>query len=212
MSFTSTFAARMAVSALGLSMAAAAMPATASAQQAQAGGGRTPQGWFKVCTKQEDNDVCIVQNLLTASNGQLVTAIGLITVQGKTNRKLMQVSVPSARLIPTGIQMQIDGGKAAKLDYAVCMPDKCIAEVPLTDGMIASLKKGGEVVFTSVNFQRAPNPIKISLEGFTGAFDGEPIEQSKLEERQRLLQEEMQKKAEDARKKLEDAQKAAKQQ
>ena len=41
--------------------------------------------------------------------------------------------------------------------------------------------------------------------------DGEPIEQSQLEERQRLLQEEMQKKAEDARKKLEEAQKAAKQ-
>ena len=70
----------------------------------------------------------------------------------------------------------------------------------------------GEVVFTSVNFQRSPNPIKMSLGGFTGAFDGEPIEQSKLEERQRLLQEEMQKKADEARKKLEDAQKAAKSQ
>ena len=92
------------------------------------------------------------------------------------------------------------------------MPDKCVAEVLLTDQMLASLKKGGELVLTSVNFQRAPNPIKISLEGFTGVFDGEPIEQSQLEERQRLLQEEMQKKAEEARKKLEDAQKAAKSQ
>ena len=100
----------------------------------------------------------------------------------------------------------------AKLDYAVCMPDKCVAEVPLSDAVLASLKKGSEVVFTSVNFQRAPNPIKLSLEGFTGVYDGEPIEQSKLEERQRLLQEEMQKKAEEARKKLEEAQKAAKSQ
>lgn len=201
---------KAASAALALSVAAGAMAGTAAAQQANAGA--PPQGWFKVCTKQEDNDVCIVQNLLAANNGQLVTAVGLITVQGKVNRKLIQVSVPSARLIPSGVQMQIDGGKALKLDYAICMPDKCVAEVPLTDGLIASLKKGGEVVFTSVNFQRAPNPIKMSLEGFTGAFDGEPIEQSKLEERQRLLQEEMQKKAEDARKKLEDAQNAAKQQ
>lgn len=208
MIFKSNFTKKAALSAFAGAVAVAAMPAASFAQQA-AGAGRPPQGWFKVCTKQEDNDVCIVQNLLTASNGQLITAVGLISVQGKVNRKVLQVSVPSARLIPPGIQMQIDGGKGAKLDYAICMPDKCVAEVPLSDAVLASLKKGGEVVFTSVNFQRAPNPIKISLGGFTGVFDGEPIEQSKLEERQRLLQEEMQKKAEDARKKLEDAQKAA---
>jgi invasion protein IalB len=179
MIFKSNFTKKAALSAFAGAVAVAAMPAASFAQEQAAG--RPPQGWFKVCTKQEDNDVCIVQNLL------------------------------SARLIPPGIQMQIDGGKGVKLDYAICMPDKCIAEVPLSDGVLANLKKGGEVVFTSVNFQRAPNPIKISLNGFTGVFDGEPIEQSKLQERQRLLQEEMQKKAEDARKKLEEAQKAAKQ-
>ena len=208
MIFKSNFTKRSAMAALALSVAAAGVPSVASAQQA---GGKPPQGWFKICTKQEDNDVCIVQNLLTANNGQLVTAVGLITVSGKVNRKVLQVSVPSARLIPTGVQMQIDGGKPVKLDYAICMPDKCVAEAPLSDQLIASLKKGNEVVFTSVNFQRAPNPIKMALTGFTGVFDGEPIEQSQLEERQRLLQEEMQKKAEDARKKLEEAQKAAKQ-
>ncbi|MDO9415444.1 invasion associated locus B family protein [Pararhizobium sp.] len=211
MILTSTTTTRAVLSAFALSLASTFVPATASAQQAAAGG-TPPQGWFKVCTKQEDNDVCIVQNLLAANNGQLLTAVGLITVTGKVNRKILQVSVPSQRLIPIGVQMQIDGGKATKLDYAICMPDKCVAEVPLTDGVIANLKKGTEVVFTSVNFQRAPNPIKMSLQGFTGVFDGEPIEQSKLQERQRLLQEEMQKKAEDARKKLEDAQKAATQQ
>ncbi|AHK44341.1 putative invasion-associated protein [Ensifer adhaerens OV14] len=208
MIFKSNFTKRAGLATLALSVAAAGVPGVASAQQA---GGKPPQGWFKVCTKQEDNDVCIVQNLLTANNGQLVTAVGLITVTGKVNRKVLQISVPSARLIPTGVQMQIDGEKPVKLDYAICMPDKCVAEAPLSDQLIASLKKGNEVVFTSVNFQRAPNPIKMGLEGFTGIFDGEPIEQSQLEERQRLLQEEMQKKAEDARKKLEDAQKAAKQ-
>ena len=208
MIFTSHLIKRTVLSAFAASVALAAAPSASSAQQQAA----PPKGWFKVCTKQEDNDVCIVQNLLAANSGQLITAVGLITVTGKTNRKIMQVSVPSARLIPPGIQMQIDGGKGQKLDYAICMPDKCVAEVLLTDQMIASLKKGGELVLTSINFQRAPNPIKISLEGFTGVFDGEPIEQSKLEERQRLLQEEMQKKAEEARKKLEDAQKAAKSQ
>ncbi|TIX95390.1 MAG: invasion associated locus B family protein, partial [Mesorhizobium sp.] len=45
----------------------AELPA-ASAQQQQ-----IPQGWFKACTKQEDVDICNVQNIVTAGNGQLVT-------------------------------------------------------------------------------------------------------------------------------------------
>jgi invasion protein IalB len=54
-------------------LAAAFMPASAFAQGAN-------QGWYKTCTKQEDNDVCIVQNIVTAPTGQLLTAVGLINV------------------------------------------------------------------------------------------------------------------------------------
>ena len=209
MMFTFNKATRTVVSALALTLSASAMPAVAQAQEAAPAA--APAKWFKTCAKQEESDVCVVQNQLVAANGQLITAVGLITVEGKVNRKLLQVTVPSARLIPPGVLMQIDGGKGQKLEYGVCMPDLCIAELPMTDAVIANLKKGNEVVFTSINFQRMPNPIKMSLEGFTGIFDGPAMEQSKLQERQRLLQEEMQKKAEDARKKLEDAQNAAKQ-
>lgn len=206
MNLTFKTAMRTGLAAFTFLSAAVSLPVTASAQQAP----QAPQGWFKVCDKQDENEVCSIRNIMTANTGQLITAVAIIDVKGKVNRKFMQVSVPSARLVPPGILMQIDGGKGSKLDYAVCMPDLCIAELALTDGIIASLKKGKEVVFTSINFQRAPNPIKMTLQGFTGVFDGPAMEQSKLEERQRLLQEEMQKKAEEARKKLEDAQNAAK--
>jgi invasion protein IalB len=183
----------------------------ASAQDAAAPAAAGPAKWFKTCTKQEEADVCVVQNQQLAQNGQLITAVGLISIEGKINRKLIQVTVPSARLIPPGIMMQIDGGKGVKLDYTVCLPDRCTAEMPLTDALIASLKKGNEVVLTSVNFRRAPNPIKIPLEGFTGAYDGEAMSQSQAEERQRLLQEAMQKKQEERNKAINDAQDAAKQ-
>lgn len=167
------------------------------------------QGWYKVCTKQEDNDVCVVQNITTASTGQLLTAIGLITVTGKVNNRMLQVSVPSARTIPPGVAMQIDGGEQQRIPFSVCMPDKCVAQIQLTDAIVDSFKRGGEVVFTSVNFQRAPNPIKVSLQGFTSAFDGEPVSQSELQSRQQELQEEMQRRAQAAREKLEAAQQEA---
>ncbi|NEJ74251.1 invasion associated locus B family protein [Rhizobium phaseoli] len=217
MMFKSEKKMRAALSVLAVMFGAASAPVSSFAQEAAApaegqaqAAGAPKLGWYKTCSKQEDNDICVVQNLILANGGQLVTAVGLISVSGKINRKLLQVSVPTARLIPPGVIMQIDGGKGQKLDYAVCLPDKCTAEVPLTDAMIASLKKGSDVIFTSINFRRAPNPIKISLEGFTGANDGEPVSESKLAESQRSLQDSMQKKAEEARKKLEDAQKAAK--
>jgi invasion protein IalB len=204
---------RTAMSALALSAGAMALPVAALAQDAPAAAapGAPPLGWFKTCTKQDDSDLCVVQNVIAAQNGQLITAVGLITIEGKVNRKIMQVSVPTARLVPPGIVMQIDGGKGQKLDYIVCLPDKCTAEVPLTDAMIASLKKGGEVVFTSINFRRAPNPIKVPLTGFTGVFDGPAMPQEQIAQSQRSLEEGMQRKAEETRKKLEDAQNAAKQ-
>lgn len=202
---------RTMLSVLALSAGASALPVAALAQDAGAQApGAPPLGWFKTCSKQEDSDICVVQNLIATQN-QLITAVGLITVEGKVNRKILQVSVPTARLIPPGISMQIDGGKGQKLDYVVCLPDKCTAETELTDQIIASLKKGGEVTFTSINFRRAPNPIKIPLTGFTAAFDGPALPQEKLAESQRTLEENLQKKAEETRKKLEDAQNAAKQ-
>ncbi|KAA0694561.1 invasion associated locus B family protein [Neorhizobium sp. P12A] len=210
---------RAVVSALALIIGAAA-PVASFAQDASnaapADGAANPAqprlGWYKTCSKQDDNDICITQNLIMANNGQLVTAVGLISIDGKVNRKILQISVPTARLIAPGVTMQVDGGKGQKIDYAVCLPDKCTAEIPVTDAMIAGMKKGTDVTFTSINFRRAPNPIKISLDGFGAAYDGQPISDSKLAESQKSLQDSMQKKAEEARKKLEDAQKAAKQQ
>ncbi|MDO6964131.1 invasion associated locus B family protein [Rhizobium alvei] len=208
MSFEFKSAARTTLGALAVAaMAVAGAAAPAFAQNA-------PQGWFKVCDKDGENEVCSVRNIRTAETGgpqpQLITAVALITVTGKVNRKFMQVSVPTARLIPPGVLMQIDGSKGQKIDYGVCMPELCIAELPLTDGIIANLKKGNEVVFTSVNFQRMPNPIKFSLEGFTGTFDGKPIEKSAIEEQQRELQAKEQKIREMGLKKLQDAQDNAK--
>ncbi|RWP19973.1 invasion associated locus B family protein [Mesorhizobium sp.] len=183
----------------------AQLPAALAQQQQQ-----IPQGWFKACTKQEDVDICNVQNITTAGNGQLVTGVSLIELKGKVNRKVFQVTVPSGRLIPPGIGLQIDTGKAQKLDYVICFPDRCVAEVPLTDQLISSFKKGSNLTLTSVNFQNQPNPIKVALTGFSGAFDGPPLQQSDIEDRQKKLQDFVAKNNQDFAKKLKEEQDKAK--
>lgn len=171
----------------------------------------TANTWFKVCSKQGDNNICNVQFSIAADNGQLVTAVNLLTVTGKIKRRIFQIAVPSGRFIPSGVTVKIDKSKANKLPYSICLPSRCLAEIPLSKGLIKALKRGKGLTLTSVNFQNKKSPIKVSLKGFAAAFDGPPLKRTELQNRQKKLQEELQKKAEAARKKLEEAQKKAKQ-
>jgi len=196
---TTAFASLTAVAALTMSFG------TASAQQA------APQGWFKVCSKQESNDICNTQIRSVASTGQIITAVSLIEIKGGVNRSLFQITVPSGRLIPAGIKLSIDGKKNTVLPYVYCFPERCLAEVNLDAALISLLKAGGNLKITSTNFQNKENPIDLTLSGFTASYDGPPLQQNQLENQTKKLQEELAKKAEAARAKLQAAQEAAKQ-
>lgn len=169
-----------------------------------------PDGWFKVCAKQESNDICNTQIQSVAGTGQVLTAISLIEVEGDVNRRVFQITVPSGRLIPAGIKLRVDDKQETTLPYLYCFPQSCIAEVKLDDALIGVLKAGGQLTVTSTNVQQQPNPIEITLNGFTAAYDGPPLQQEELAQRQQQLQEELRKKAEEARQKLQEAQEAAK--
>ena len=176
----------------------------ASAQQAP------QQGWFKICAKQAEVDLCNTQYQLLADNGQLITAVSLLDIKGKTNRKVFQVSVPPGRLIQPGVGMAIGSAAPTKMEYAICFSDRCIAELELTDKLLAALKKGNEITLSSINFQRQANPVKISLNGFTAAVDGEPIQQTDAAAKQKEVQDWVAKNKQDFEKKILDAQAKAK--
>lgn len=189
---------------------ASAMMLAGAYSSASAQAQKRPDGWFKVCAKQDKTDICNTQFQSVASTGQVVTAISLIDVKGEVNRRVFQVTVPSSRLIPAGIKLRVDDKSETTLPYVYCFPQRCIAEVKMDDALIKILKNGGNLVVTSTNVQNKPNPIDITLNGFTAAYDGPPMKQEELAVRQKTLQDELRKKAEAARKKLQDAQEAAK--
>jgi invasion protein IalB len=175
---------------LALLAGSAALVATAVAPSSaqQAGAPQMPQGWYKECGKTQDFDICNVQNQIIAQTGQMLTAVQLAEFKGKVNRRALQISVPVGRLLPAGVTMQIDGNKASKIEYTTCFQDRCVADAPLTDAIVASLKKGTALTLTSYNFQNQPNPIKISLEGFTGVFDGPALNQDQSAERKKAAE------------------------
>lgn len=192
---------------LGLAVAAAfAFAAPAAAQQRPA-----PQ-WQKVCSKVGKNDICNVQYNVLSNQGQLITAVNLLTSKGEINRRIFQVAVPTGRFIPDGIKMKIDNGKESTLPYSICLPDRCIAEAGLNDALVTALKGGGEIQLTSTNFRSQKNPVNITLSGFTAAHDGPPLKRDELESRQKKIEEELKRKAEETAKRLKEAQDKAKSQ
>ena len=107
---------KLTLAAFALAAAGMAFSTPASAQQNQ-----IPEGWFKLCQKQKDSDVCNVQFIKAAKEtGQLLVGISLIEITGKAQRRIMQITVPPMRILPPGIGLQIDGGKTAKLEYVIC--------------------------------------------------------------------------------------------
>ncbi|MBN9275455.1 MAG: invasion associated locus B family protein, partial [Mesorhizobium sp.] len=80
----------------------------------------------------------------------------------------------------------------------------------LTDQLVGAFKKGQALTLTSINFQNQPNPIKVALQGFSGAYDGPPLQQSDLEDRQKKVQDFVAKNNQDFAKKLKEEQDKAK--
>ncbi|MFD0917962.1 invasion associated locus B family protein [Pseudahrensia aquimaris] len=192
------------LSAATLAAATFAAGGAAHAQQAS-----QPQ-WVKVCSKAGETDICNVQYNVLTPQGRLITGVNLLTSTGKVKRRIFQVAVPTGRYIPEGVKIKIDEGKENTLPYSICLPDRCIAEVGLSNNLVNALKAGGKITLTSTNFRTQKNPVNVTLSGFTAAFDGAPIKQGELDDRKKKLEEELQKKAEETRKKLEEAQQKAK--
>ncbi|MEO0329981.1 MAG: invasion associated locus B family protein [Pseudomonadota bacterium] len=166
-------------------------------------------GWYKACSDQGNNKICNVQYQAVASTGQVVTSINLAEITGDVKRRVFQITVPTGRRIPPGIEIQVDDKKANAIPYSFCTPRICAAEVKLDDNLVKILKAGGKLTTTSTNFQGKKNPIEITLEGFTASYDGPAIKRDELQSRQQKLAEELKQKAEETKKKLQEAQDAA---
>jgi len=102
-----------------------------------------------------------------------------------------------------GTRMIIDQGQPAQSPYKICFPVGCMSDYPVTDDMIAKMKKGQTITVQAVNMQGTPISLPLPLNDFAKAYAGPPTDAKVVEEQQRKLQEELQKRAEEARKKLE---------
>ncbi len=181
-----------------IAMPVAAMfggPTTAHAQQVH---GNKPivSGWFKTCS-DGDPKICNVQYQILAPNRAPLLALNLVEVQGDAKRRVFRIALPTGRMLPQGVQVQIDDRKASQFPFAYCRPQGCVAEIGLNDDLIKIFKKSKGVNVVSINFQGKVEAFPVTLTGFTKVYDGEPVKIPTAEERQKKLEEQLQKKAQE---------------
>ena len=193
--------------------APAAKSAASQQQQQQAAEGQ-PQlmysPWMKVCGKGQDTNnkqVCVITKDGRLENGMPVAIVQLFEPEGE--QKVLRVTVPLGMQLAHGTRVIIDQNQPMQSPYKICFPVGCMSDYPVTDDMVAKMKKGQTITVQAINMQGTPISLPLPLSDFAKAYDGPPTDPKVFEEQQRKLQEELQKKAEEARKKLESQQGAA---
>ncbi|AGF75886.1 invasion associated locus B family protein [Bartonella vinsonii] len=157
-----------------------------------AGAQTLSQGWYKVCSKQHDVDVCNTMNTVLSNTGQPLTAFNLVEIKGKQNEKRIGIQVPTGRFLPEGVHIQIGDNFSKKIPYVICNGPSCIANDVLDDKLIATMKSGSKMVITTINYRGSANPIEFSLSGFTAAYTGPGMEEKDFQQEQIKLQQAIQ--------------------
>jgi invasion protein IalB len=180
-------------------------PAPAAPAQPQAAAPQLMYSpWIKVCGKGPETNnkqVCVLTKDGRLENGMPVAVVQLFEPEGEA--KVLRITVPLGMQLQHGTRMIIDQEQPAQEPYKICFPVGCMSDYPITDDMIAKMKKGQTITLQAINMQGTPISLPLPLADFAKAYDGPPTDPKVVEEQQRKLQEELQKKAEEARKKLE---------
>uniref|UniRef100_Q07MV3 Invasion associated locus B family protein n=1 Tax=Rhodopseudomonas palustris (strain BisA53) TaxID=316055 RepID=Q07MV3_RHOP5 len=168
--------------------------------------------WTKFCLKGQDanaKQVCFTGKDGRIESGQPVIAAVIIEPEGEP-KKILRVTLPLGMQLVHGTRIIVDSNAPQQSPYVICFTNGCMSDYEVSPELLASLKKGQNLIVQAINSNGAPLTLPLPLAEFAKAYDGPPTDPKQFEETQKKLQEELQKRAEEQRKKLEAQQPAAK--
>jgi invasion protein IalB len=163
--------------------------------------------WTKFCLKGQDanaKQVCFTGKDGRIESGQPVVAAVIIEPEGEP-KKILRVTLPLGMQLVHGTRLIVDNNPPQQSPYVICFANGCMSDYEATPELLASMKKGQNLVVQAINANGAPLTLPLPLAEFAKAYDGPPTDPKVFEETQKKLQEELQKRAEEQRKKLEQA-------
>src|SRR6266404_776386 len=149
--------------------------------------------WTKFCLKGQEagaKQVCFTGKDGRIESGQPVIAAVIIEPEGEP-KKLLRVTLPLGMQLVHGTRIIVDSNAPLQGPYVICFQNGCMSDYEATPELIASLKKGQNLVVQAINSNGAPLTLPLPLAGeFAKAYDGPPTDPKVFEENQKKLQEE----------------------
>lgn len=131
--------------------------------------------WQLQCFRSEaEEDPCQMYQLLHEDAGNPVAEFSLFKLPGDNEAVAgATIVVPLGTLLPAGLKISVDDGRAKAYQFSFCSLVGCFARIGFTQEDIDAFKKGSEAQLVIVPAQ-APTErvvIKASLDGFTKAYE-----------------------------------------
>jgi len=170
--------------------ARAAAPTATPAAGAE--GGPEESAWAKVCRKNEqtgNKQICLVQHEgLDANTGIVLATAAVRNVEGEDKQNLLVgVTTAYSLVMPAGVQIKIDDSEPIPLQYTVCLPTSCQAQMELTKEIFDKMRKGKQMIVAAMNMQQQRIGFPVPLTEFGKAYDGPPADTAKYQEAWRQL-------------------------
>lgn len=176
-------------------LAMAQQPNTSAAPKAPAGGAApaaaAQPSWVKLCVNNEQTNnkqICLVQHETFDPNMGIVMVYAAIrTVEGEpTSQFIVRMPTVYSLVMPTGAQAVVDQQQpATPLQFSVCFPASCQADMELTDDLLQKMRAGQQMVVAAMNVQKKTMAFPVPLTGFSKAFDGPPTDTAAYEQQRR---------------------------
>ncbi len=148
--------------------------------------------WTKFCLKGQEagaKQVCFTGKDGRIESGQPVIAAVIIEPEGEP-KKLLRVTLPLGMQLVHGTRIIVDSNAPLQGPYVICFQNGCMSDYEATPELIASMKKGQNLVVQAINSNGAPLTLPLPLAGeFAKAYDGPPTDPKVFEENQKKLQE-----------------------
>lgn len=115
----------------------------------------------------------IIQNV-TAENQPNVGLSVIVLKTADQQARLLRVLAPLGVLLPNGLGLNINGTDMGRVAFVRCLPNGCVAEVIMDDGLIETLSAGGTAIFVVFKTPEEGIGIPVSLNGFGDGFAALP--------------------------------------
>jgi invasion protein IalB len=131
--------------------------------------------WQLQCFRSEaGEDPCQMYQLLREEGGNPVAEFSLFKLPSEGQAVAgATIAVPLGTLLPQGLKISVDGGKAKSYNYSFCSMGGCFARIGFTEADVNAFKAGAAAQLTLVPAQAPDQLVEIeaSLSGFTAAYN-----------------------------------------